>query len=101
MATAVASAASDMLDRWNGETDRVVEIMPEMMRVTLDAVTRAFFGLDLTGEHEALHDAFTVILRHTKRRVWAPLPLPERLDAALHHDSSEEPPTELQSLMHS
>src|SRR5690606_38222915 len=43
-----------------------------------------FFGLDLTGEHETLHQAFTVILRHTERRVWSALPLPERLDALLH-----------------
>src|SRR3546814_14986145 len=35
MATAVARAASDMLDRWTGEPDRAVAIMPELMRVTL------------------------------------------------------------------
>lgn len=84
MAAAVASAARDLLDRWAASPDGVVDVMPEMMRVTLDAVTRAFFHLDIVGEHDALHDAFTVILRHTERRVWSPLPLPERLDAILH-----------------
>jgi len=89
MAEAVASAARDLLDRWDAMPSGVVAVMPEMMRVTMDAVTRAFFGLDLTGEHEVLHEAFTVILRHTERRVWSPLPLPARLDALLHPEYRE------------
>src|SRR3546814_15612944 len=41
---------------------------------------------DTLFPYTTLFRSFTVILRHTERRVWAPLPLPERLDAALHPD---------------
>src|SRR3546814_5032099 len=67
---------------------------------------------DTLFPYTTLFRSFTVILRHTERRVWAPLPLPERLDAALHPDyraamatldgvvaRSEEHTSELQSLM--
>ena len=81
MAAEIAGAADDMLRRWDraGREDRGVAIVPEMMRVTLDGLTRAMFSLQLAGEHEVLHDALTIILRRTERRVWALLPQPEWL----------------------
>src|SRR5690606_22979241 len=82
MARDIAGAASDMLDRWQGSgkaTDGTIVLMPEMMRLTLDALTRALFRVRLSGEYDALHSALTEILRRIERQVWSFMPVPDPL----------------------
>ena len=81
MAERIVGATVKMLDRWDGfdRRGRPVEIVHEMMRLTLDGVTRALLDMDFIENYEEVHDALTVILRETEKRVWSVAPMPEWL----------------------
>lgn len=78
MAERIVAATASMLERWHGlERDgQSVELVYEMMRLTLDGVTRALLDMRLVTEYEQLHDALTVVLRETERNVWSVVRLP-------------------------
>jgi cytochrome P450 len=81
MAERIVGATRKMLDRWD-EFDRggkPVEIVHEMMRLTLDGVTQALLDMDFIENYEEVHDALTVILRETEKRVWSVAPPPDWL----------------------
>lgn len=73
MARRIVGATDRMLDRWDGFDRRAepVEIVHEMMRLTLDGVTQALLDMDFIENYEEVHDALTVILRETEKRVWS------------------------------
>lgn len=80
MAARIVDATADMLARWRAEgAGARIRILPEMMRLTLDSAARAFFATELTDQHTPVFDALTVMLRQAERRVWATLPVPDRL----------------------
>lgn len=81
MTNQIGAAAADMLGRWDSaeRQGKRVELVEEMMRLTLDAVTRALLDMRLNAEYRRIHEALTVILRETERRVWSVFPLPEWL----------------------
>ncbi len=81
MAERIVGATRKMLDRWD-QFDRggePVEIVHEMMRLTLDGVTQALLDMDFIENYEEVHDALTVILRETEKRVWSVAPPPDWL----------------------
>ena len=81
MADRIVGATRKMLDRWD-DFDRgsePVEIVHEMMRLTLDGVTQALLDMDFIENYEEVHDALTVILRETEKRVWSVAPPPDWL----------------------
>ncbi len=83
MAQQVIGATQDMLEIWKHRYDdgQSFNLMFEMMRLTLDAVTRAFLDFRLTDEHSDVHNALAVILKETERRVWSVARLPDDLYA--------------------
>jgi cytochrome P450 len=76
MAERIVGATRKMLDRWDGfdRGGEPVEIVHEMMRLTLDGVTQALLDMDFIENYEEVHDALTVILRETEKRVWSVAP---------------------------
>ncbi|MDH5555816.1 MAG: cytochrome P450 [Alphaproteobacteria bacterium] len=79
MAERIVAATDKMLDRWDGldRKGEPVEIVHEMMRLTLDGVTQALLEMDFIENYDELHEALTVILHETERRIWAVVPPPE------------------------
>ena len=71
MAGEIASATTGMLKRWEALADEPLDIAHEMMRLTLDGVTRALFGLNLEDEHDDFYGAIEVVLKEAERRVWS------------------------------
>ena len=81
MSDRIVAATRRMFDRWDGFEQRgePVEIVHEMMRLTLDGVTQALLDMDFMENYEEVHDALTVILRETEKRVWSIAPPPDWL----------------------
>ncbi len=77
-------AVDDMLERWQVNTaqQEPLDMVPEMMRLTLDILMRTLFSVRLEGEHEAVFPAMTRVLRDAERRIWSPLGLPRWLPTA-------------------
>lgn len=84
MTEAMQAAVDDMLDRWQAPASRkdALDVVPEMMRLTLDIVMRTLFSVRLAGEHEDVFHAMTVVLRDAERRIWSPFALPRWLPTA-------------------
>lgn len=83
LAEQVIGATDDLLDDWRERyaAGQSFNIAFEMMRVTLDAVTRGFLDHRLADEHASVNEALAVVLQETERRVWSVMPLPDRLHA--------------------
>ena len=81
MTEAMQEAVADLELRWSALAARraVVDIIPEMMRLTLDILMRTLFSLRLEDQHEDVFHALTVILRDAEKRIWSPLGLPRWL----------------------
>src|SRR3546814_12484347 len=55
----------------------VIDLIPEMMRLTLDILMRTLFSLRLDDEHVDIFEALTVVLRDAERRIWSPFSPPQ------------------------
>ncbi len=84
MTEAMQAAVDDMLARWQGPAARQasLDVVPEMMRLTLDIVMRTLFSVRLDGEHEDVFHAMTRVLRDAERRIWSPFCLPRWVPTA-------------------
>lgn len=73
MAEEIVGATGDLLSSWEtrGDPHAPVDIAHEMMKLTLDGVTRAMFDLNLKDESDDFHEAIEVVLKETERRVWS------------------------------
>ncbi|NIA70105.1 cytochrome P450 [Pelagibius litoralis] len=84
MTDAMQDAVDDMLQRWQAPAAQqgTLDMVPEMMRVTLDILMRTLFSVRLEGEHEAVFPAMTRVLRDAERRIWSPFATPRWLPTA-------------------
>ena len=84
MTGTMTAAISDMLERWNGPSSakRAVDIVPEMMRVTLDILLRTLFSTKLESDRDPVYEALTVALSHAERRIWSVASPPDWLPTA-------------------
>src|SRR3546814_15460745 len=75
MTAAMQEAVGDLQQRWTPMAARgaVIDLIPEMMRLTLDILMRTLFSLRLADEHVDIFEALTVGLRDAERRIWSPL----------------------------
>lgn len=73
MTAAMQEAVADLEQRWAALAERraVIDVIPEMMRLTLDILMRTLFSLRLDGQHEEVFRALTVVLRDAEKRIWA------------------------------
>lgn len=85
MTAAMQDAVADLQRRWAAldEREAVIDVIPEMMRLTLDILLRTLFSLrlddDRGGQHAQVFDALTVVLRDAEKRIWSPVSLPRWL----------------------
>ena len=84
MTDAMQAATDDMVLRWQTAASRAqpLDVVPEMMRLTLDIVMRTLFSVRLAGQHEDVFHAMTLVLRDAERRIWSPFALPGWLPTA-------------------
>lgn len=86
-------ATGQLLTRWDERPDKTepVNVAGEMMRLTLDVVSRTLFSTGLQpAETESVADALPFILRETTRRLSSPFSLRERLPIQANRKFEEE-----------
>lgn len=71
-ARVIAALAERMLGRWTGGETR--DIHAEIMRLTLQIVTKVLFGADVDREARDVDHALDVVMRHAAE--WSALPIP-------------------------
>ena len=73
----MTESTSDLLENWNhtqpGET---VDILPEMMRLTLDIVARTMFGTNVVGKAGDVEKALGVVIEDAYTRISSLIPIP-------------------------
>jgi cytochrome P450 len=71
-------AGQKMLSRWKElyAPEDIVDIHEEMMRVTLDVITRTMFGADVTREAGTVGTAMTVLTRYAFAQATNPFSVP-------------------------
>jgi cytochrome P450 len=81
MTAAMQDAVGDLQERWSGLAARgaVIDLIPEMMRLTLDILMRTLFSLRLDDQYAEIFQALTVVLRDAERRIWSPFNPPRWL----------------------
>ncbi|MPZ10683.1 MAG: cytochrome P450 [Kiloniellaceae bacterium] len=81
MTAAMQDAVGDLQQRWSGlaARDAVIDLIPEMMRLTLDILMRTLFSLRLDDQYAEIFQALTVVLRDAERRIWSPFNPPRWL----------------------
>ena len=81
MTDAMQASVGDLQQRWSelAAREAVIDMIPEMMRLTLDILLRTLFSLRLEDRHEEVFHALTVVLRDAEKRIWSPLGLPRWL----------------------
>jgi len=67
----VTAATASMLERWQGaaRAARPLDVVSEMMRLTLTLASRVLFGSDVSGDAALIERSLAVILQDTWRRV--------------------------------
>lgn len=85
-AATMASAADELVARWEAIAgrDEPVDLVPELLRVTLQILGRCLFGRELGTEAPIVGDALEVVLRRTIGRAQASFVLPAGLAVALN-----------------
>ncbi len=78
MADEMVAAGSKMLSRWEElyAPEDAFDVHEEMMRVTLDVISRTMFGADVTGEAGKVGPAVTVAARYAFARTQNPFSVP-------------------------
>lgn len=92
MTAAMQDAVGDLQQRWAplAAREAVIDLVPEMMRLTLDILLRTLFSLrpeDLPGgTHADLYRALSVVLRDGERRIWSAINPPRWLPTARNRE---------------
>lgn len=78
LATTMAEEATGLVQRWStaAKNGDVIDVAPEMMRITLTVVSRTLFGVDLGTDAGEFGSTLTYVLRATDRRLNAIVRLP-------------------------
>jgi cytochrome P450 len=78
IAPTATDAVSRMIDRWSESmrAGRAVDIVSEMMHVTLQIAAQTLFGADIAREADVIERSLAIILQDTWRRLesWVDLP---------------------------
>ncbi len=78
MADEMVAAGSKMLSRWEElyAPEDAFDVHEEMMRVTLDVISRTMFGADVTGEAGRVGRAMTILTRYAFAQAGNPFSVP-------------------------
>lgn len=78
LAQVMVAEAEQLLERWRGiAPGRNINLLAEMMHLTLRIVLRTMFGHDLQGNIEELGQAWSIVLEEFNRRSWSLIQLPD------------------------
>ncbi|GAU66256.1 putative cytochrome P450 [Streptomyces sp. NBRC 110611] len=77
-ASAVATEAGALADRWRAARNGTVDLVPEMNRLALRTVSRILFGLDAEEAVAAIHRCAPVVNAYVVQRAYLPVKLPRR-----------------------
>jgi enediyne biosynthesis protein E7 len=77
----VTAATAAMLDRWSAEPGRSVDVASQMMRLTLEVITRVMFSASIANSSE-IGAAFTTTLHDAMDRMTALASVPDWLPSA-------------------
>jgi cytochrome P450 len=84
-----AAAAALVADWERGESGRVLDVAPAMMRLSLQVAGTTLFSHDISGDADTLGRAFRVVFAHVSRRMNSrltpPLWLPTRANREVRH----------------
>jgi cytochrome P450 len=85
-AAMMTTAAESMVKRWQtaAATGEPLDIVAEMMRLTLEIVGRALFTTDISGEADALGRALYVAMEYINHRMNHPFALPLSVPSPFH-----------------
>ena len=73
----MAATTTALVEQWqHGEPGRVLDVMPEMMRLTLGIAGTTLFSHDISAAADTLGLAFRVVFAHVSRRMNSQLTLP-------------------------
>ncbi|HKI34571.1 MAG TPA: cytochrome P450 [Gemmataceae bacterium] len=73
----MATAATALVEQWDrGESGRVIDVVPDMMRLTLGIASTTLFSHDVSGEADTLGRAFRVVFEYISRRMNSKMTLP-------------------------
>ena len=73
----IATAGSNMLDRWRKLGDRAeVKLSGEMMQLTLEVITQTMFGTSVLDKVERIAPSLDILLRYAAKTLLNPLTLP-------------------------
>lgn len=82
----MATEADLLVERWGPVAARgdVVDLVPELLRVTLQILGRCLFGRELGAEAPVVAEALEVVLRRTIRRAQSTFVLPDPIAVRLN-----------------
>ena len=73
----MAAAAAALVEEWGrGESGRVIDVVPDMMRLSLRIASTTLFSHDVSGEADTLGRAFRTVMAYVSRRMNSQLTLP-------------------------
>jgi cytochrome P450 len=86
----MASAAAALVEEWDrGEPGRVIDVVPEMMRLTLGIAGTTLFSHDISADADTIGRAFRVVFAYVSRRMNSqmtpPLWMPTAGNRAVRH----------------
>lgn len=74
----MVAEAEQLLDRWRGIGPELkIDLLAEMMHLTLRIVLRTMFGHDLQGNINQFGQAWSIVLEEFNRRSWSLVQLPD------------------------
>jgi cytochrome P450 len=78
-AGAMTEAADELVQRWRPLAGRgeILDVVPELLRLTLQILGRSLFGQDLSRAAATVGRSLTVVLRHTITTINSLFPMPE------------------------
>lgn len=78
-ATTMVKAANEMIDNWSGVVEHrgILDLTPEMMKVTLRIAGETLLGFDPSTQAERVGKNLQIALAHVSNRARSPLVIPE------------------------
>ena len=74
MATLMVDEIAELIDTWEQQPGRRLDVCPPLMQMTFRVITRCISNADIPGDMDELTDALTLIMREGERVLWALVP---------------------------
>ncbi|MEX0786183.1 MAG: cytochrome P450 [Dehalococcoidia bacterium] len=84
LASAMTDETADMVERWRepAAAGKPIDVLAELMALTLEIVSRTMLSTDVAEETDAVRDSVVVLREHVAYRAFHVFTLPERVPTA-------------------